>query len=156
MLAPMLEEHAPAFPFVALLVSGGHTLLAEVRGIGEYQILGQTLDDAVGEAFDKTAKILGLGYPGGPAIARVAEQGDASRFVFPRPMTDRPGLDFSYSGLKTAALTTVQSLTLDPQTVADVASAFQEAAVDTMVIKLQTCIGTDWRRAPGCSRRGWC
>ncbi|MEM7357663.1 MAG: tRNA (adenosine(37)-N6)-threonylcarbamoyltransferase complex transferase subunit TsaD [Pseudomonadota bacterium] len=140
MLAPMLEDQAPAFPFVALLVSGGHTLLAEVRGIGEYQILGQTLDDAVGEAFDKTAKILGLGYPGGPAIARVAEQGDPSRFVFPRPMTDRPGLDFSYSGLKTAALTTVQSLTLDQQTVADVASAFQEAAVDTMVIKCKRAL----------------
>lgn len=140
MLAPMLEEQAPKFPFIALLVSGGHTLLAEVRGIGEYQILGQTLDDAVGEAFDKTAKILGLGYPGGPAIARVAEQGDPTRFTFPRPMTDRPGLDFSYSGLKTAALTTVQGLTLDEQTVADVASAFQEAAVETMVIKCKRAL----------------
>lgn len=135
MLAPMLEESSPRFPFVALLVSGGHTLLAEVKGIGEYTILGQTLDDAVGEAFDKTAKILGLGYPGGPAVAEAALKGTPNRFKFPRPMTDRPGMDFSYSGLKTSALNTVSKQTLDEQTIADIAHAFQEAAVDTLVIK---------------------
>jgi len=136
MLAPMLEDKAPEFPFVALLVSGGHTLLAEVKGIGEYQILGQTLDDAVGEAFDKTAKILGLAYPGGPAISNAAERGDAARFKFPRPMVDRPGMDFSYSGLKTSALNTVQKHSpLDSQTINDIAYAFQDAAVETLVIK---------------------
>lgn len=137
MLAPMLEDNAPQFPFIALLVSGGHTLLAEVEGIGKYVILGQTLDDAVGEAFDKTAKILGLGYPGGPAISVAAEHGDPKRFKFPRPMTGRPGLDFSYSGLKTFALTTVQNNSLDQQTVADIAYAFQDAAVETLIIKCQ-------------------
>ncbi len=137
MLAPMLEERAPDFPFIALLVSGGHCLLAHVEAIGKYQILGQTLDDAVGEAFDKTAKILGLGYPGGPIISRVAEQGNSDRFEFPRPMLDRPGLDFSYSGLKTHALTQVQKLAgnLDSQTIADIAYAFQAAAVETLVVK---------------------
>lgn len=136
MLAPMLEDNAPEFPFVALLVSGGHTLLAEVKGIGEYRILGQTLDDAVGEAFDKTAKILGLGYPGGPAIAKAAELGDPTRFKFPRPMVARPGMDFSYSGLKTSALNTVnKQALLDAQTINDIAYAFQDAAVDTLVIK---------------------
>ncbi|MCL4168844.1 UNVERIFIED_CONTAM: hypothetical protein GTU68_001495 [Idotea baltica] len=129
MLAPMLEEEAPEFPFVALLVSGGHTLLASVEGIGEYKILGQTLDDAVGEAFDKTAKILGLGYPGGPAIAKVAESGDLSRFEFPRPMLKRPGMDFSYSGLKTNALRTVQGQNKDQE------MRFQEAAVEILSIK---------------------
>jgi len=135
MLAPMLEAKAPEFPFVALLVSGGHCLLAEVKAIGEYQILGQTLDDAVGEAFDKTAKILGLSYPGGPIISKMAEQGKPDRFRFPRPMLNRPGLDFSYSGLKTFALTTAQNNELDEQTVADIAYAFQEAAVETLVVK---------------------
>ncbi|GHA13472.1 tRNA N6-adenosine threonylcarbamoyltransferase [Arenicella chitinivorans] len=146
LLAPMLEERVPAFPFVALLVSGGHTLLAHVKGIGEYRILGQTLDDAVGEAFDKTAKLLGLGYPGGPAIARVAETGDGTRFSFPRPMVDRPGMDFSYSGLKTAALQATQKNDLDAQTVADIACAFQAAAVETLVIKCERALkhtGTD-------------
>jgi len=140
MLAPMLEEHAPEFPFVALLVSGGHTLLAEVQAVGEYKILGQTLDDAVGEAFDKTAKILGLGYPGGPAIARIAEAGQAGRFTFPRPMVDRPGMDFSFSGLKTFALNTVETELLDEQTIADIAYAFQEAAVDTLCIKCKRAL----------------
>lgn len=144
LLAPMLEDEKPEFPFIALLVSGGHTLLAEVTAVGEYTLLGQTVDDAVGEAFDKTAKMLGLGYPGGPLIARHAEQGQAGRFVFPRPMTDRPGLDFSFSGLKTFALTTSKECAvdgkLDPQTVADVAFAFQEAAVDTLVIKCQRAL----------------
>ena len=135
MLAPMLEAKAPEFPFVALLVSGGHCLLAEVKAIGEYQILGQTLDDAVGEAFDKTAKILGLSYPGGPIISKMAEQGKPDRFRFPRPMLNRPGLDFSYSGLKTFALTTAQNNELDEQTVADIAYAFQDAAVETLVVK---------------------
>jgi len=140
MLAPMLEDSAPEFPFVALLVSGGHTLLAEVKGIGEYTILGQTLDDAVGEAFDKTAKILGLGYPGGPAIARAAEGGDPTRFKFPRPMIDRPGMAFSFSGLKTFALNTVDKHSLDTQTINDIAYAFQEAAVDTLVIKCRRAL----------------
>ncbi|RBP48749.1 tRNA (adenosine(37)-N6)-threonylcarbamoyltransferase complex transferase subunit TsaD [Arenicella xantha] len=140
MLAPMLENPAPEFPFVALLVSGGHTLLAEVKGIGQYRILGQTLDDAVGEAFDKTAKILGLGYPGGPAISKVAELGDPTRFKFPRPMIDRPGMTFSFSGLKTAALNTVNKHELDQQTIADIACAFQDAAVETLVIKCKRAL----------------
>ncbi|MDH3639045.1 MAG: tRNA (adenosine(37)-N6)-threonylcarbamoyltransferase complex transferase subunit TsaD [Gammaproteobacteria bacterium] len=140
LLAPMLEPRHPSFPFVALLVSGGHTLLVEVERIGRYRILGDTLDDAVGEAFDKTAKLLGLGYPGGPAIAAVAETGDAQRFRFPRPMVNRPGLDFSFSGLKTHVLTTVQEHRLDRQTVADIACAFQQAAVDTLVIKARRAL----------------
>jgi len=140
MLAPMLEEQAPEFPFVALLVSGGHTLLAQVNGIGKYTILGQTLDDAVGEAFDKTAKMLGLGYPGGPAIASVAKEGIPGRFKFPRPMVDRPGMEFSFSGLKTAALNTVEKNTLDTQTISDIAYAFQDAAVETLVIKCQRAL----------------
>jgi len=147
MLAPMLEDEAPEFPFVALLVSGGHTLLAQVKGIGEYQILGQTLDDAVGEAFDKTAKILGLGYPGGPAISKAAERGDPRRFKFPRPMIDRPGLDFSYSGLKTFALNTVEKELIDEQTICDIAYAFQDAAVDTLIIKCKRALlQTDTKR----------
>ena len=145
LLAPMLEEKAPEFPFVALLVSGGHTLLAEVKGIGEYSVLGQTLDDAVGEAFDKTAKLLNLGFPGGPAVGRAAQTGNSDRFKFPRPMTDRPGMDFSYSGLKTSVLTMVQKEKqqngeLSPQCVADIAYAFQEAAVDTLAIKCRRAL----------------
>jgi len=144
MLAPMLEENKPQFPFIALLVSGGHTLLAEVNGVGEYKIIGQTIDDAVGEAFDKTAKILGLGYPGGPQIAKQAMQGVQGRFTFPRPMVNRPGLDFSYSGLKTFALTTSQQHAvdgkLDQQTIADIALAFQDAAVDVLKIKSQRAL----------------
>ncbi len=140
LLAPMLEERAPEFPFTALLVSGGHTLLAQVTGVGQYTILGETLDDAVGEAFDKTAKILGLGYPGGPAVSRVAEKGDPKRFKFPRPMIDRPGMDFSFSGLKTFALNTVEKALLDEQTIADIAYAFQDAAVDTLCIKCKRAL----------------
>ena len=141
LLSPMLEADAPVFPFIALLVSGGHTLLAEVRGVGQYQILGESVDDAAGEAFDKTAKLLGLGYPGGPAIARVAQRGIPNRFHFPRPMTDRPGLDFSFSGLKTAVVMAVQKLsTLDEQTVADIALAFEEAAVETLAIKCERAL----------------
>ena len=140
MLAPMLEESPPEFPFVALLVSGGHTLLAEVKGVGQYQILGETLDDAVGEAFDKTAKILGLGYPGGPIISKEAEKGTPGRFTFPRPMIDRPGMDFSFSGLKTFALNTVEKELLDAQTISDIAYAFQDAAVDTLCRKCKRAL----------------
>lgn len=140
LLAPMLELDPPEFPFVALLVSGGHTMLVDVQAVGKYRILGESLDDAVGEAFDKTAKLLGLPYPGGPELAKLAESGESGRFRFPRPMTDRPGLDFSFSGLKTFALNTIQSHLdeqgeLDDQTRADIACAFQEAAVDTLLIK---------------------
>ncbi len=108
LLAPMLEEESPEFPFVALLVSGGHTQLVEVKGVGEYRLLGESLDDAAGEAFDKTAKLLGLPYPGGPELARLASRGRSDAYRFPRPMVDRPGLDFSFSGLKTFALNTIQ------------------------------------------------
>ena len=140
LLAPMLEEQVPAFPFIALLVSGGHTLLVQVDGIGRYQILGESIDDAAGEAFDKTAKLLGLDYPGGAALARLAEQGTPGRFVFPRPMTDRPGLDFSFSGLKTFAANTIRSEGQDAQTRADIAHAFQSAVVDTLAIKCKRAL----------------
>jgi N6-L-threonylcarbamoyladenine synthase len=139
LLAPMLEQPAPAFPFVALLVSGGHTMLVAVRGVGEYQLLGESLDDAVGEAFDKTAKLLGLPYPGGPELARLAERGAIGRFRLPRPMTDRPGLDFSFSGLKTAVLTALPA-DADEQTRADLARGFEEAVVDTLSIKCQRAL----------------
>jgi N6-L-threonylcarbamoyladenine synthase len=108
LLAPMLEDNPPEFPFLALLVSGGHTMLVEVSGIGTYRRLGESLDDAAGEAFDKTAQLLGLGYPGGPELSKAAARGDATKYKFPRPMMDRPGLDFSFSGLKTSVLTAVQ------------------------------------------------
>ena len=140
LLAPMLEEPAPEFPFLALLVSGGHTLLVEVDGIGRYRRLGESIDDAAGEAFDKTAQLLGLPYPGGPALAKLAEKGDPGRFRFPRPMTDRPGLDFSFSGLKTYALNTVTNAPDDEQTRADIARAFEEAVVDVMVIKCRRAL----------------
>jgi len=139
LLAPMLEPEAPEPPFVALLVSGGHTQLVQVGAIGDYRVLGESLDDAAGEAFDKVAKMLGLSYPGGPAVAELALQGEADRFTFPRPMVNRPGLDFSFSGLKTHVLTTVQNQSiggeLSAQDKADIALAFQTAAVDTLVIK---------------------
>jgi len=134
LLAPMLESPAPAFPFVALLVSGGHTLLVDVREVGDYTLLGESLDDAVGEAFDKTAKLLGLPYPGGPELARLAEQGRPGVFQFPRPMTDRPGLDFSFSGLKTAVLTALPKAA-DAQAWADLARGFEEAVTETLAIK---------------------
>jgi N6-L-threonylcarbamoyladenine synthase len=144
LLAPMLEEQPPAFPFVALLVSGGHTQLVRVDGIGRYELLGESVDDAAGEAFDKTAKLLGLGYPGGPEIARLAQQGTPGRFVFPRPMTDRPGLDFSFSGLKTFALNTWQKCQAvgddGEQTRCDIALAFQHAVVETLVIKCRRAL----------------
>lgn len=159
LLAPMLEDRPPAFPFVALLVSGGHTLLAYVKGIGQYELLGQSLDDAAGEAFDKTAKLLGLGYPGGPALAALAEQGRPGIYDFPRPMIDRPGLDFSFSGLKTFALNTMQKAArsdqaggqegghngiseggLSQQVKADISLAFEEAVVDTLKIKCRRAL----------------
>jgi N6-L-threonylcarbamoyladenine synthase len=144
LLAPMLEDDAPEFPFVALLVSGGHTQLVEVQGLGHYQLLGESVDDAAGEAFDKAAKMLGLAYPGGPLVAKLAEQGDPKRFRFPRPMTDRPGLDFSFSGLKTHTLTAIRQLEaageLDEQAKADIARAFEEAVVDTLVIKCRRAL----------------
>jgi len=139
LLAPMLEPDPPALPFVALLVSGGHTQLVRVDGIGRYQLLGESLDDAAGEAFDKCAKMLRLPYPGGPHLAKLAEQGTAS-FDFPRPMVNRPGLDFSFSGLKTAVLTAIRDHSpaegeLDAALRADIAASFQAAVVDTLVIK---------------------
>lgn len=146
LLAPMLEDNPPAFPFVALLVSGGHTQLVKVDGIGEYELLGESLDDAAGEAFDKAAKMMDLDYPGGPHIARWAEKGEQGRFTFPRPMIDRPGLDFSFSGLKTFTLNTVakhkqpETGLPDDQTCADIAHAFQESVVSTLVIKCRRAL----------------
>lgn len=146
LLAPMLEENRPDFPFIALLVSGGHTQLVRVDGIGEYKLLGESLDDAAGEAFDKAAKMLDLPYPGGPHVARLAQDGDPDRFTFPRPMIKHPGLDFSFSGLKTHTLTTVRSLRdaaggeLTDQDRADVARAFEEAVVSTLVIKCRRAL----------------
>ncbi len=154
MLAPMLDERKPEFPFVALLVSGGHSQLVEVEEVGHYQLLGESIDDAAGEAFDKTAKLLGLPYPGGPELAKLAERGNPERFTFPRPMTDRPGLDFSFSGLKTFALNTMQQelgsekeleKSIADQTRADIARAFEDAVVDTMVIKCRRAM-----RQTGC------
>ena len=139
-LAPLLEQDPPQPPFVALLVSGGHSLLVEVKAIGQYTILGDTLDDAAGEAFDKTAKLMGLPYPGGPALAKLAEQGRPGVFRFSRPMTDRPGLDFSFSGLKTQVLLAWQKLDQSEQTRADVARAFEEAIVETLLIKCRRAL----------------
>ena len=141
LLAPLLEPNPPTFPHLALLVSGGHTMLIEARGVGDYSLLGQTRDDAAGEAFDKSAKLLGLPYPGGPELARLAEHGRPGRFEFPRPMLDRPGLEFSFSGLKTAVLNAVRALGtpsgIDQANIdqADIARALQEAVVDTLVGK---------------------
>ncbi len=140
LLAPMLENNPPDFPFVALLVSGGHTQLVQVEGVGRYRLLGDSLDDAVGEAFDKAAKMMGLGYPGGPRIAALAQRGNPERFTFPRPMVDRPGLDFSFSGLKTFTLNTLQQQGQDEQTKADVALAFEQAVVDTLAIKCRRAL----------------
>lgn len=145
LLAPMLEENPPHFPFVALLVSGGHTQLVRVDGVGRYELLGESIDDAAGEAFDKTAKLLGLDYPGGAALARLALNGTPNRFVFPRPMTDRPSLDFSFSGLKTFAANTLHQVMqeegeLTEQSKADIAYAFQEAVVDTLAIKCKRAL----------------
>ena len=152
LLAPLLETPAPEAPFVALLVSGGHTQLINVSAIGQYELLGESLDDAAGEAFDKTAKMLGLGYPGGPNVAKAALEGDTQRFRFPRPMTDRPGLDFSFSGLKTFTLNTRDKCAqneggLTHQDVADIAWAFQDAVVDTLLIKCKRAL-----KQTGCKR----
>lgn len=142
LLAPMLESEPPAFPFVALLVSGGHTQLVQVDAIGQYSLLGESLDDAAGEAFDKTAKLLGLPYPGGPELARLAEQGVAGRFTFTAPMLDRPGMDFSFSGLKTAVRQAVGKLPAAPseQDKADLALGFQDAVVRALVVKCRRAI----------------
>lgn len=145
LLAPLLEENPPKFPFVALLVSGGHTQLMRVTGIGDYELLGDTLDDAAGEAFDKTAKLLGLGYPGGPAVAKIATQGQAERFKLPRPLLHSGDLNFSFSGLKTAVLTLVNNHKnehgeLDEQTKADIAHEFQEAVIDILSIKCMSAL----------------
>lgn len=140
LLAPMLEADCPEFPFVALLVSGGHTQLIQVNDIGDYVLLGESIDDAAGEAFDKTAKLLGLDYPGGAKLSELAQTGNPDRFVFPRPMTDRPGLQFSFSGLKTYSANTIRKHSdktgqLDDQTRADIARAFEDALIDTLIIK---------------------
>ena len=155
LLAPMLEDEQPEFPFIALLVSGGHTQIVEVQEIGVYQILGESIDDAAGEAFDKTAKLLGLDYPGGPMLAKLAERGEPGKYKFPRPMTDRPGLDFSFSGLKTAAANVIRSEGIHlagakseatdlpenaEQIKADIAHAFQQAVVDTIAIKCRRAV----------------
>jgi N6-L-threonylcarbamoyladenine synthase len=145
LLAPMLESKAPQYPFVALLVSGGHTQLVKVDDVGQYQLLGESLDDAAGEAFDKVAKMLELDYPGGPKVAKLAQQGVAGRFRFPRPMVDRPGLDMSFSGLKTAVLYTIHDLQsvngkLTLQDQADIACAFEEAVADTLAIKCRRAL----------------
>ena len=145
LLAPMLEDNPPPFPFVALLISGGHTQLVKVDGVGQYELLGESIDDAAGEAFDKTGKLPGLDYPAGVAVSKLAEQGTPNRFIFPRPMTDRPGLDFSFSGLKTFAANTINANLnaegkLDEQTRCDIAHAFQQAVVDTIIIKCKRAL----------------
>jgi N6-L-threonylcarbamoyladenine synthase len=144
LLAPLLEPDGPGFPFLALLVSGGHTQLVAVQGIGQYRVIGESVDDAAGEAFDKVAKMLGLPYPGGPQVAQLAQAGTPGRFAFPRPMTNRPGLDFSFSGLKTFVLTTVQQCavngSISDQDRADIAHAFQEAVVATLLIKCRRAL----------------
>ncbi|UAL42781.1 tRNA (adenosine(37)-N6)-threonylcarbamoyltransferase complex transferase subunit TsaD [Shewanella inventionis] len=140
LLAPMLEDDAPEFPFIALLVSGGHSMLVQVKGIGRYQVLGESVDDAAGEAFDKTAKLMGLDYPGGPRLAKLAQQGLPAGYKFPRPMTDRPGLDFSFSGLKTFTANTIAAEPDDHQTRANIARAFEEAVVDTLAIKCKRAL----------------
>jgi N6-L-threonylcarbamoyladenine synthase len=140
LLAPLMEPNPPAPPFIALLVSGGHTQLVEVRAIGDYRVLGETLDDAAGEAFDKTAKMMGMPYPGGPELARLAATGQPGAFRFSRPMTDRPGLDFSFSGLKTQVLLAWQASDHAAQTRADVARAFEDAVTETLAIKCERAL----------------
>ncbi|HRO87239.1 MAG TPA: tRNA (adenosine(37)-N6)-threonylcarbamoyltransferase complex transferase subunit TsaD [Chiayiivirga sp.] len=140
LLAPLLEENAPQPPFVALLVSGGHSQLVDVRGIGDYALLGETLDDAAGEAFDKTAKLMGLPYPGGPHLAKLAQQGRPDIYTFARPMTDRPGLEFSFSGLKTQVLLAWQQSDRSDQTRADIARGFEEAVTETLAIKCERAL----------------
>src|SRR5690349_23375593 len=147
LLAPLLEPEPPQTPFVALLVSGGHSMLVEVHAIGQYRLLGDTLDDAAGEAFDKTAKLMGLPYPGGPALAKLAEHGDPKAYRFSRPMTDRPGLDFSFSGLKTQVLMAWRDSDHADATKADIARGFEEAIVDTLAIKCRRALAqTGYKR----------
>lgn len=145
LLAPLLEEDAAKPPFVALLVSGGHTQLVDVKALGDYRLLGETLDDAAGEAFDKTAKLMGLPYPGGPQLAALAQTGTPGKFIFSRPMTDRPGLDFSFSGLKTQVLLAWKVSDQSQQTRADIARGFEDAVVDTLAIKCERALN-----AAGC------
>jgi N6-L-threonylcarbamoyladenine synthase len=145
LLAPLMEDDPPSAPFVALLVSGGHTQLVEVEAIGQYRLLGETLDDAAGEAFDKTAKMMGLPYPGGPQLAALAEQGHPGAYKFSRPMTDRPGLDFSFSGLKTQVLLAWRDSDQSEATRADIARGFEDAVVDTLAIKCRRAL-----EATGC------
>lgn len=146
LLAPLLDDPVPEFPFTALLVSGGHTMLVAVDGPGQYRLLGESIDDAVGEAFDKTAKLMGLGYPGGPALSALAQQGDASAFKLSRPMTDRPGLDFSFSGLKTQVANLIRDPT-NAERMADIAASFEQAVVDTLIIKCRRAVEqTGYRR----------
>lgn len=140
LLAPMLEDDVPEFPFLALLVSGGHSMLVGVEGIGQYDVLGESVDDAAGEAFDKTAKLMGLDYPGGPRLSKLAEEGETGHYRFPRPMTDKPGLNFSFSGLKTFAANTIAAEPNDHQTRANIALAFEEAVVDTLSIKCRRAL----------------
>ena len=140
LLAPLLEVNKPEFPFIALLVSGGHTQLLRVDGIGEYQLLGESVDDAAGEAFDKVAKMLNLDYPGGPNVAKLALQGNGTAFKFPRPMLDRPGLDFSFSGLKTSVLTAYKNTPDYPEKLADIAASFEAAVVDTLLRKCERAL----------------
>ena len=140
LLAPLMEDDPPAAPFVALLVSGGHTQLVAVDAIGSYRLLGETLDDAAGEAFDKTAKMMGLPYPGGPQLAKLAEGGTPGVFRFSRPMTDRPGLDFSFSGLKTQVLLAWRNSDQSDATRADIARGFEDAVVDTLAIKCERAL----------------
>ncbi len=147
LLAPLLEPGAPQPPFVALLVSGGHTQLIAVRGIGDYTLIGDTLDDAAGEAFDKTAKMLGLPYPGGPELARLAESGVPGRFTFARPMCDRPGLDFSFSGLKTQVMLAWEKSDRSAQTRADIACGFEQAATATLVFKCRRALAETGMRS---------
>ena len=146
LLAPMLLEDGPAMPFLALLVSGGHTMFVNVAALGRYDILGESLDDAAGEAFDKVAKMLGLGYPGGPAVEALAQHGDPERFHFPRPMTDRPGLDMSFSGLKTHVMNTVRDAPQERNVKADIARAFSDAVSDTFVIKCRRALRETGRK----------
>lgn len=140
LLAPLLEENKPEFPFIALLVSGGHTQLLRVDGIGRYELLGESVDDAAGEAFDKVAKMLNLDYPGGPNVAKLALQGNREAFNFPRPMLDRPGLDFSFSGLKTSVLTAYKQTADYPDKLVDIAASFEAAIVDSLVRKCERAL----------------
>ena len=141
LLSPMLEEKGPSFPFLALLVSGGHTQIVSVRGVGNYELLGESLDDAAGEAFDKVAKLLGLGYPGGPIIGELADKGNYKKYNFPRPMTDKPGLDMSFSGLKTHTGNLINGQDIKiPKVKHDICAGFQEAVIDTLIIKCKRAI----------------